>query len=505
METVSLLLDGFAIALSVGNFFAAAVGALLGILVGAMPGIGSLAGVALLLPLTFSFDPITGMIMLSAVYYANMYGGSYSAILINVPGDTPAIMTALDGHPLAKQGKPGKALFTANLASFIGGTIGILILTIVGPGLARFGLRFGPVEMAALLMVAMTSLGWLLGESPVRGMLATLFGILLATIGFDVVIGTPRYDFGSLYLLGGVPFIPLVIGVFGFSQVIEMMELRTAPREFDSGKLTLRDSLLSHDEIKRVLPPAIRSSVLGTIVGVLPGAGATTGSFLSYMQEKRLGKRGDLLGTGRIEGVAAAEAGNNSAAAGAFAPLLSLGIPGSGTGAVLLGGLMMYGLNPGPLLFQNRPEFTWGLIASLYVANLVTLIVALAIVPWLIKILKVPVRVMIPIITIICIIGAYSANNSLYGIVMMLLFGIVGFLMKKYGYPIAPLLLAYVLAPTLEKNFRQALQISDGSIRIFFQRPISLVLVVFLLLTVTSPIIRRVVETYKTHRKGAQV
>ena len=211
------------------------------------------------------------------------------------------------------------------------------------------------------------------------------------------------------------------------------------------------------------------------------------------------------MGTGRIEGVAAAEAGNNSAAAGAFAPLLSLGIPGSGTGAVLLGGLMMYGLNPGPLLFRNRPEFTWGLIASLYVANLVTLVVALAIVPWLIKILKVPVRVMIPIITIICIIGAYSANNSLYGIVMMLLFGIVGFLMKKYGYPIAPLLLAYVLAPTLEKNFRQALQISDGSIRIFFQRPISLVLVAFLLLTVTSPIIRRVVETYKTHRKGAQV
>ena len=505
METVSLLLDGFATALSVRNFFAAAVGALLGILVGAMPGIGSLAGVALLLPLTFSFDPITGMIMLSAVYYANMYGGSYSAILINVPGDTPAIMTALDGYPLAKQGKPGKALFTANLASFIGGTIGILILTIVGPGLARFGLRFGPVEMAALLMVAMTSLGWLLGESPVRGVLATLFGILLATIGFDVVIGTPRYDFGSLYLLGGVPFIPLVIGVFGFSQVIEMMELRTAPREFDSGKLTLRDSLLSRNEIKRVLPPAIRSSVLGTIIGVLPGAGATTGSFLSYMQEKRLGKRGDLLGSGRIEGVAAAEAGNNSAAAGAFAPLLSLGIPGSGTGAVLLGGLMMYGLNPGPLLFRNQPEFTWGLIASLYVANLVTLVVALAIVPWLIKILKVPVRVMIPIITIICITGAYSANNSLYGIVMMLLFGIVGFLMKRYGYPIAPLLLAYVLAPTLEKNFRQALQISDGSIWIFFQRPISLVLVAFLLLTVTSPIIRRVVEKYKTHRKGAQV
>lgn len=505
MDTLTLLLNGFATALSFQNFFAAAIGAFLGILVGAMPGIGSLAGVALLLPLTFTFNPITGMIMLSAVYYANMYGGSYSAILINIPGDTPAVMTALDGYPLAKQGKPGKALFTANIASFIGGTIGILILTIVGPGLARFGLRFGPVEMAALLLVAMTSLGWLLGDNPVRGIISTLFGILLATIGFDVVVGTPRYDFGSLYLLGGIPFIPLVIGIFGFAQVIEMMELRNAARSFDTEKLTLRDSLLTKDEVKRILPPAIRSSFLGTIIGVLPGAGATTGSFLSYMQEQRLGKNGKLLGTGRVEGVAAAEAGNNSAAAGAFAPLLSLGIPGSGTGAVLLGGLLMYGLNPGPLLFQNQPEFTWGLIASLYVANIVTLIVALMIIPWLIKILKVPVRVMIPVITTICIMGAYSANNSLYGIVMMLVFGVVGFLMKKYGYPIAPLLLAYVLAPTLEKNFRQALQISDGSIWIFFQRPISLVLVVFLLLTVASPIIRGVIGKIRAHTKGENV
>ena len=327
METLQLLLGGFITALSVQNLLAAAAGALLGILVGAMPGIGSLAGVALLLPLTFKFNPITGMIMLSAIYYANMYGGSYSSILLNIPGDTPAVMTGLDGHPLAKQGKPGTALFTSNIASFIGGTIGIIILTVIGPGLARFGLKFGPVEMAALLLVAMTSLGWLLGDKPTKGIVSTLLGVILATVGFDVVVGTPRYDFGSIYLLGGVPFIPLVIGIFGFSQVLEMMELRTKPPTFNVKKLTLKDSLLTRDEVKRILPPALRSSILGTFVGVLPGAGATTGAFLSYVQERKIGKKGHLLGTGRVEGVAAAEAGNNSAAAGAFAPTPFVGNP----------------------------------------------------------------------------------------------------------------------------------------------------------------------------------
>ncbi len=502
METLQLLLQGFQIALSFQNLLAAAVGALLGLAVGAMPGIGSLAGVALLLPLTFKFNPVTGIIMLSAIYYANMYGGSYSAILINIPGDSPAVMTALDGYPLAQKGKPGKALFASNLASFIGGTIGIIILTIIGPGLARIGLKFGPVEMAALLMVAMTSLGWLLGGNPTKGLVATMIGIVLATIGFDIVVGTPRYDFGSLHLLGGISFIPLVIGAFGFSQVIEMMETRNKVTEFEQKKLSLKDSTLSKGEFKRILGPSLRSSFLGTFIGVLPGAGATTGSFLGYMLEKRVGRKKDLMGTGVIEGVAAAEAANNSAAAGAFAPLLSLGIPGSGTGAVLLGGLLMYGLTPGPLLFQNEPEFTWGLIASLYLANIITLGVALAIIPSLIRILKVPTKVMIPIITVVCIMGSYSASNSLYGVGLMLASGILGFVMKKNGYPIAPLLLAFVLAPTLERDFRRSFLISDGSPWIFFQRPISAVLMAFLILTVCSPIIRAVFGKYRKTKKA---
>ena len=489
METFTLLLQGFQTALTFQNFSAAAIGALLGILVGAMPGIGSLAGVALLLPLTFKFNPVTGIIMLSAIYYANMYGGSFSSILINIPGDSPAVMTALDGHPLAKKGKPGKALFTANISSFIGGTIGIIILTISGPALARLGLKFGPVEMAALLMVAMTSLSWLMGDNPTKGLVSTLLGIILATVGFDIVVGTPRFDFGSLHLLGGISFIPLVIGMFGFSQVLEMMEPREDVNTVDN-KLRLKDSLLSKSELKRVVSPAIRSSFLGTIIGILPGAGATTGSFLGYMLEKRVGKNKEKMGTGIVEGVASCEAANNAAAAGAFAPLLSLGIPGSGTGAVLLGGLLMYGLNPGPLLFQNQPEFTWGLIASLYVANVITLIVALSIIPFLVKILKVPTRIMVPIITTVCIMGSYSASNSLYGVLLMLTAGFVGFHLKKNNYPIAPLLLAFVLAPTLERDIRRSFLISDGSPMIFFQKPIAAGLMIFLILTILTPVIK---------------
>lgn len=500
METLTLLLQGFETALTFQNFTAAAIGAFLGILVGAMPGIGSLAGVALLLPLTFKFNPVTGIIMLSAIYYANMYGGSFSSILINIPGDSPAVMTALDGHPLAQKGKPGKALFTSNISSFIGGTIGIIILTISGPALARLGLKFGPVEMAALLMVAMTSLSWLVGDNPTKGLISTMLGIVLATVGFDIVVGTPRFDFGSLHLLGGISFIPLVIGMFGFSQVLQMMEPREEVDTFDD-KLTLKNSLLSKEEFKRILPPAIRSSFLGTIIGILPGAGATTGSFLGYMMEKKVGKNKEKMGTGIVEGVASCEAANNAAAAGAFAPLLALGIPGSGTGAVLLGGLLMYGLNPGPLLFQNQPEFTWGLIASLYVANVITLIVAISLIPFLIKILKVPTRIMVPIITTVCIMGSYSASNSLYGVMLMLSAGFVGFHLKKNNYPIAPLLLAFVLAPTLERDFRRSFLLSDGSPLIFFQKPIAAGLMVFLLLTISTPILKAIYRKIKGDKK----
>ncbi|MGE0075838.1 MAG: tripartite tricarboxylate transporter permease [Sphaerochaetaceae bacterium] len=490
MENLQLLLDGFSVLFTLQNIGVTILGAVLGLIVGAMPGIGSLAGVALLLPLTFKFNPTTAIIMLGALYYSNMYGGAFSAILLNIPGDSPAVMTALDGYPMATQRKrPGQALLTSNMASFIGGTIGMIILTFMGPALADIGLKFGPAEMTALLLVAMTSIGWLVGENPTKGLLLTMFGILLASMGMDTLSGSPRYDFGSIYLLGGIPFTPFVIGVVGFAQVIKLMEERNKKTQVSIEKLTLKGSMITLHDFKRLLFPSIRSGFMGTFVGVLPGAGATTAAFMGYAAQKSF-KSEEPLGTGAIEGIAACEAANNGAAAGAFAPLLALGIPGSGTGAVLLGGLMMWGLNPGPLLFTNSPDFAWGLIASLFLANIVTLMIAWGVIPFLIKILSVPTKLMIPIITVVCVVGSYSTSNSMYGVLIMFLSGVLGYVLTKCEYQTAPVLLAFVLAPLLESNMRKAFIISQGSLDIFFQKPISLVFIIILIAIMVFPVVR---------------
>lgn len=498
MENFELLFGGFATVFTLQNVGACLLGAILGLIVGAMPGIGSLAGVALLLPLTYKFNPTTAIIMLGALYYSNMYGGAFSAILLNIPGDSPAVMTTLDGYPMAtKRGRPGQALFTANLASFIGGTIGMVILTFMGPALADLGLNFGPAEMTSLLLVAMTSIGWLVGENPTKGVVITMLGILLASIGMDTLTGSPRYNFGNIHLMGGIPFIPFVIGAVGFAQVIKLMEERNKVVEGGvNQKLTIRGSMLSRHDVRRLVPPAIRSGFMGTFVGVLPGAGATTGAFLGYAAQKAF-KSEEPLGTGAVEGIAACEAANNAAAAGAFAPLLALGIPGSGTGAVLLGGLMMWGLNPGPLLFTKEPEFAWGLIASLFLANLLTLLIALGIIPFLIKILSVPVKYMIPCITVVCFVGAYSTSNSMYGVLVMMLSGIVGYFLNKNDYSVAPMLLSFVLAPILESNMRKAFIISQGSVSIFFEKPISCVLLAVLFGIILFPIVKTVIRKVK--------
>ncbi|MFV0321931.1 MAG: tripartite tricarboxylate transporter permease [Alphaproteobacteria bacterium] len=498
MENITYFLGGLGDAITPINIAVTMLGAVLGLIVGSMPGIGSLAGVALLLPLTYKFSPTTAIIMLGALYYANMYGGSFSAILLNIPGDSPAVITTLDGYPMAtKRKRPGQALLTANMASFIGGTIGISILIFTGPGLANLGLKFGPSEMTALLLIAMTSISWLVGNNPTKGIVITCLGILLATIGMDTLSGAPRYDFNNLHLLGGIPFPPFVIGAVGFSQVILLINDRNSVAEKKAKeaegnmKLSIRGSLLTKADFRRLLPPALRSGILGTFVGVLPGAGATTGSFMGYAIQKKF-KSKEELGTGAIEGIAASEAANNAAAAGAFAPLLALGIPGSGTGAVLLGGLMMWGLSPGPLLFENEPEFCWTLIASLFLANILTLIVAIGIIPFLIKILSVPVKYMIPIITVVCIVGAYSTSNSMYGVLIMFLSGVAGYLLIKSDYPTAPMLLSFVLAPLLESNMRKTFILSGGSIDIFFTRPITLTLMLIFIGIIAFSVLRPV-------------
>lgn len=492
MNNFELLFHGFSVVLTFQNVGACLLGAVLGLVVGAMPGIGSLAGVALLLPLTYKFNPTTAIILLGALYYSNMYGGAFSAILLNIPGDSPAVMTALDGYPMAKnRNRPGQALLTADMSSWVGGLIGMLILSFLGPALAEAGLRFGPAEMMVLLLVAMTSIGWLVGANPTNGVIMTFVGILFACIGMDVQTGSPRFNFGSIYLLGGIKFVPFVIGTVGFAQVMRLMdERKEVQAEAVKEKLTIRGSLLSLHDIKRLLPPSIRSGFLGTFVGVLPGAGATTGAFLGYAMQRAF-KSEEPLGSGAIEGIAASESANNAAAAGAFAPLLALGIPGSGTGAVLLGGLMMWGLNPGPLLFTNEPDFAWGLIASLFLANMFALLISLGVIPMLIKILSVPIKVLIPIIMVVCLVGSYADTYSMYGVIIMIASGILGYVCEKSGYSTAPMLLSFVLASLLEDNMRKAFVISGGEVSgVFFRSAISTVLTIVLMLMVLSPFIR---------------
>ncbi len=498
MENFALLLQGFSVALTLPNLLAALAGALLGLIIGAMPGIGSLAGCALLLPLTFKMDPTTAIIMLAAIYYANMYGGSFSAILLNIPGDSPAIMTTLDGYPLTTQGKAGKALFTANTASFIGGSIGIVLLTILGPLVANIGLAFGPAEMVSLLLLALTSIGWLLGENPLKGLVTAGLGILLSMIGMDPTCGQARFSFGIIDLLGGINFIPLVIGLFGFSQVMDMLANKQNFSFLGGTRLTLKESLLDRTELIRIVPTSIRGGILGNFVGVLPGAGATIASFLSYMFNRRVCKNGGNFGKGMIEGVAASEAANNAAAAGAFAPLLSLGIPGSGTAAVLLGGLMMWGLKPGPQLFSESPDFVWGLIASMYVGNIMCIIIAMAVIPFLVHILRVPSSVMAPIITVLCIVGSYSVNNNMFDVGVMLTAGVIAYFLNLYDFSLAPLLLAFVLTPRLEQSFHQAFQISNGNAMIFLTKPISLALLIAMALFVIAPVLFKLRKNNKT-------
>ena len=496
MDNLMMLMHGFGTVFSLENLGVCLLGSILGLIVGAMPGIGSLAGCALLLPLTYKFNPTAAIIMLGALYYSNMYGGAFSAILLNIPGDSPAVMTVLDGHPMAQRGEPGQALLTSNLASCIGGIVGMLILAFVGPALANIGLKFGPAEMASLMIMSLTSIGWMLGDDPIKGTLSTMIGFVLASIGMDTLSGTPRFNFGNLYLMGGIPFVAFVIGAVGFSQIICMMSERYDAAEMPKDKLTIRGSLLSKSQLRRMFLPALRSGFLGTFIGVLPGSGATAASLLSYSAQKAF-KNEEPLGTGAIEGLSACESGNNAAAAGSFAPLLALGIPGSGTGAVLLGGMIMWGLNPGPLLFTNEPDFAWGLIASLFISNIIALGISLAIIPSLIKILSVPVKYMAPIITVTCFVGAYSTSNSMYGVIIMAVFGVIGYLFTKGGIPLAPMLLSFVLAPIFESNLRKAFIISHGSLSIFFEKPISATFLIITAALILAPTVKKILRKVK--------
>jgi putative tricarboxylic transport membrane protein len=480
---------GFSIAFTPFNVLMAVVGVMVGMLIGALPGIGPPSGVAMLLPLTFGMDPTSGIIMLAALYAGSMYGGTITAVLINTPGESASVVTCLDGYQMALQGRAGPALGIAAIGSFIAGTVGVVLLMLVSPLLAKWALSFGPPETFALMLLGLTTVTLLAGDDPLKGYISMLLGLMLAMVGFDIISGQARYSLGIAEMMDGIDFLPVAIGLFGLGEVLAGAE-QTGKTEVAKGRYGLRDVLPSAADWVRTRWSIARGTVMGFLVGMLPGAGPTVASFMAYTVEKKLSRTPERFGKGAIEGVAAPEAANNAAATAAMVPMLTLGIPGSATTAIMLGGLMMWGLRPGPLLFEKNPQFVWGLIASQYIANVLLLILSTAFIPLFVRALRVPYSILMPLIIMFCITGAYSLKNSLWDVGQMLIFGVLGYFMKKLGYSPAALVLALVLGPLAERALRQSLIISDAGLGIFFLRPISGVLMVLALAAIAVPVAR---------------
>jgi putative tricarboxylic transport membrane protein len=497
LDFLSNLALGFSVALTPFNIMMAVAGVMVGILIGALPGVGPPSGVAMLLPLTFGMDPTSGIIMLAALYAGTMYGGTITAVLINTPGESASVVTCLDGYQMALQGRAGPALGIAAIGSFIAGTVGVVLLMLVSPLLARWALSFGPPETFALMLLGLTTCTLLAGEDPLKGYISMVAGLMLAMVGFDIISGDARYGFGINEMMDGIDFLPVAIGLFGLGEVLAGAEQKA---QMAMGRLRLRDVLPGMADWVRSRWAIVRGTVLGFSVGVLPGAGPTVASFLSYTVEKKVSKHPEQFGKGAIEGVAGPESANNAAATAAMVPMLTLGIPGSATTAIMLGGLMMWGLRPGPLLFEKNPQFVWGLIASQYIANVLLLILSTVFIPLFVRAVRIPYSILMPLIVVFCITGAYSLKNNVWDVGQMLVFGVIGYVMKKLGYSPAALVLALVLGPLAERALRQSLIISDAGLGIFFLRPIAAVLTIAALVAAAVPVARGLLGAIRKKR-----
>jgi putative tricarboxylic transport membrane protein len=490
---------GFSIALTPFNLMMAVVGVIVGILIGALPGIGPPSGVALLLPLTFGMEPTSGIIMLAALYAGSMYGGTITAVMINTPGESASVVTCLDGYQMALQGRAGAALGIAAAGSFVAGTIGVVLLMLVSPALARWSLAFGPPETFALMLLGLTTVTLLAGENPLKGYISMVFGLMLAMVGFDIISGDARYAFGIPEMMDGIDFLPVAIGLFGIGEVLAGAE-EAAGARMVQGRIRLREVMPAARDWARSRWAIVRGTVLGFTVGLLPGAGPTVASFLSYTVEKKVSKHPKEFGNGAVEGVAGPESANNAAATAAMVPMLTLGIPGSATTAIMLGGLMMWGLRPGPLLFEKNPQFVWGLIASQYIANVMLLVLSTLAIPLFVRALRLRYTILMPLVIVFCITGAYSLKNNVWDVGQMLVFGVLGYAMKKLGYSPAALVLALVLGPLAERALRQSLIISDAGLGILFMRPISAVLTTAALLAIVVPAVRAILAASRRPR-----
>jgi Uncharacterized protein conserved in bacteria len=473
MELIDHLALGFATALTLNNLFYAFVGCLLGTLIGVLPGLGPLATISMLLPFTFGLDPLAALIMLAGIYYGAAYGGSTTAILVNLPGETSSVVTVLDGYQMARQGRAGVALATAALGSFFAGCVGTLILAAFATPLTKMAFEFGPAEYFALMAMGLVGAVSLSSGPLVKSIGMIVLGLLLGLVGTDVASGAMRYTFGLPQLWDGIDFIVIAVGVFAFSEVITSLE-RAEVRETIAIKITRLWPSLS--DFRQMAPAVLRGSALGSIVGVLPGAGLSLASFFAYSLEKKVSKTPQRFGKGAIEGVAGPEAANNAAAQTAFIPTLTLGIPGSATMALMLGAMIVHNIQPGPQVMTNNPSLFWGLIASMWIGNLMLVILNLPLVGIWVKLLSVPFRILFPAIILFCCIGVYSVQNSVFDIYLAAAFGLFGYILRKFECEPAPLMLGFVLGPMIEENFRRALVLSKGDFSVFVTRPLSAVL-----------------------------
>ena len=480
---------GFAISLTWENLLYCLAGCFVGQLVGVLPGIGAPTAVALLLPLTFSVNPTSAIILFAGIYYGVAYGGTITSVLINVPGESSSVMTCLDGYQMAKQGRAGAALSVAAIGSWLAGTLSVVLLMAFAPALAKFALRFGPPEYFGLAMMAFGLLTVFGGGDPIKIVISTLVGLFLAVIGLDIVSGVPRFAFGQPQLLGGIDFIVIICGIFGLAEVFNSLE-QEQETELLKQKIKLKDMFLTWDDWVDSRWAIFRGGVIGFFIGLIPAGGITTASFLAYLAEKRISKHPEKFGTGVIEGIASPEAANNAASISGFAPLLALGIPGSPTTAIMLAGFMMWGIRPGPLLFQNNADLVWGLISSKFIGNLLLLLMNIFLIPVFVSMLRVPYTILMGFIVIFASIGAFTVNNNFFDVWMMLGFGILGYIMNKLEYPIVPLVLALVLGSLAENSLRQSLMISGGDVSIFFTRPITLLFMAASILAYLTPVIR---------------
>lgn len=477
---------GFQVAFQPMNILYCFFGVLIGTLVGVLPGLGPVAAMSLLLPITFHVPPVSAIIMLSGIFYGAMYGGSTTSILVNIPGEAASVVTCIDGYQMARQGKAGPALGISAFGSFIAGTLSILGLMFLGPFLAVAALRFGPPEYFATMILGLTVLTFLSSGPMWKALLVAAFGLFLSTIGMDNVSGIARLTFNIEELMDGVGLVPVVMGLFGITEVMVNVE-GSMERSIFATKI--KNLLPTLSDWKASLGPIIRGTIIGFFLGVLPGGGAVISSFVSYAVEKKVSKHPEKFGTGMIEGVAGPEAANNAASGGCFIPLLSLGIPSNAVMALLLGALMIHGIQPGPLLIKEHPEIFWGLVASMYMGNMLLMVLNLPLLGLWVKILKVPYFVLFPLILIFCLIGSYSVNNSITDVIIMNIFGLIGYIFRKFHYEAAPLVLALVLGPIMEISLRQSLLMSGGSPFIFLNRPISSVILIIAFLLLAFPLI----------------